>query len=127
MDKSPASFIALGGVWLDEIRKAGSATKTNVVGGSVTFGERTKTCWREDPYLTSCASTATLGARLFTAKNPTSVRLVFLAGNDFPQDVITTFRRWKVGLTVHHLSSLPSARGVIQYDGVDESSMSPLL
>lgn len=34
-----ADFVALGGVWLDEIRKAGNTLRTNVVGGSVTYGK----------------------------------------------------------------------------------------
>jgi hypothetical protein len=38
----PARFVALGGVWLDEIRTAGRKTKFDVLGGSVPFGKRMK-------------------------------------------------------------------------------------
>ncbi|CZT14548.1 related to pfkB family carbohydrate kinase superfamily [Ramularia collo-cygni] len=101
MADRPVKFVALGGVWLDEIRTAGEVTKTDVLGGSVTF--------------------ATLGARLFAATNTASIRLIFFAGHDFPQGHISLFRSWQIALTIHYSDSLPSARGVIQYDGMDES------
>lgn len=32
-------FLALGGVWLDEIKKDGRTSHEDVLGGSVTYGE----------------------------------------------------------------------------------------
>lgn len=37
----PSRFLALGGLWLDEIRSVGKQTKFDVLGGSVAFGNRT--------------------------------------------------------------------------------------
>lgn len=44
MTESPAvvpapRFIAIGGVWLDEIKKDGKTLHENVLGGSVTYGK----------------------------------------------------------------------------------------
>lgn len=39
IQKSGNRFLAVGGVWIDEIRKDGNVLYNNVLGGSVTFGE----------------------------------------------------------------------------------------
>ncbi|RMY65874.1 hypothetical protein D0863_08826 [Hortaea werneckii] len=90
-------IIALGnGVWLDEIRNEGATPIKNVPGGSVTF--------------------STLGARLFTPKDPECVSMVFNAGGDFPGAVIDVFKSWSITLTIHHQSDKPSSRGLVFYE-----------
>ncbi|KAI7242167.1 hypothetical protein KC330_g182 [Hortaea werneckii] len=90
-------IIALGnGVWLDEIRNEGAAPIKDVPGGSVTF--------------------STLGARLFTPRNPECVSMVFNAGGDFPGAVIDIFKSWSITLTIHHQSDKPSSRGLVFYE-----------
>ncbi|KAI5363994.1 Putative carbohydrate kinase PfkB, ribokinase [Septoria linicola] len=94
-----ADFVALGGVWLDEIRKAGNTLRTNVVGGSVTY--------------------ATLGARLFSSTRPEMIRLVLFEGTEFPQEVLDTFRHWRVGLTILPCGNAPAARGIVHYGNTE--------
>ncbi|KAF2213664.1 hypothetical protein CERZMDRAFT_39573 [Cercospora zeae-maydis SCOH1-5] len=93
-------FVALGGVWLDEIRKEGETVREDVVGGSVTF--------------------ATLGARILSPEDPESIRLVLLKGTDFPAGVIRMFEGWKVDLILLARGDIPSARGIVHY-GASES------
>ncbi|PPJ49986.1 hypothetical protein CBER1_04734 [Cercospora berteroae] len=93
-------FVALGGVWLDEIRKGGKTVREDIVGGSVTF--------------------ATLGARLFSPKDPANICLVLLEGAGFPGDVIHLFQSWRVDLILLTREEVPTARGIVHY-GASES------
>ncbi|KXT02070.1 hypothetical protein AC578_6678 [Pseudocercospora eumusae] len=93
------TFIALGGVWLDEIRSAGKVKFQDILGGSVTF--------------------ATLGARLFEADSRT-IRLIVTAGHDFPSDAVEILRSWNVDLSIHWRENIPHARGIAHY-GKSES------
>ncbi|KAK4540348.1 hypothetical protein LTR36_009305 [Oleoguttula mirabilis] len=100
-EATQSRILALGnGVWLDEIRKEGLAPIKDIPGGSVTF--------------------ATLGARLFTPKEPASIGMVFNAGGDFPSAIMELFRSWSISLTVHHQSDKPSARGLVFYDKAND-------
>ncbi|KAF7185772.1 hypothetical protein HII31_12874, partial [Pseudocercospora fuligena] len=87
-------FIALGGVWLDEIRIAGEVKFKDVLGGSVTF--------------------ATLGARLFEADSK-NIRLIAPVGHDFPGHAVETLRSWNVDLSTHWRENIPHARGIAHY------------
>ncbi|KXT08439.1 hypothetical protein AC579_3793 [Pseudocercospora musae] len=96
-------FIALGGVWLDEIRIAEDVKFKDVLGGSVTF--------------------ATLGARLFKA-NSKDIRLIVCAGHDFPGHAVEILRSWKVDLSVHGREDTPHARGIAHYGNDDSAPIS---
>ncbi|KJX98665.1 pfkB family carbohydrate kinase like protein [Zymoseptoria brevis] len=96
-----ARFVSLGGVWLDDIQFGGQTVHRQVLGGSVTF--------------------ATLGARLFSPTDPSSIRFVIRAGNDFPSETIWKLRRWKTSLVVEWIETFPAARGVLQYEEHDAS------
>ena len=39
MERGSPAFVALGGIWLDEICKPGQETLFNIPGGSVAFGK----------------------------------------------------------------------------------------
>ncbi|KAK5115739.1 hypothetical protein LTR62_000828 [Meristemomyces frigidus] len=97
---TPPRLIALGnGVWLDEICTEGKAPIKDVPGGSITY--------------------SVLGARLFTPLDPKTITLMFNAGHDFPEDLITLFRGWSIDLVVNHVLDRPSARGRVFYENAN--------
>lgn len=116
---APTRFLALGGVWLDEIQKGGRTLHENVLGGSVTFGERAQS----ERTLSMLMEIATLGARLFTPVDPSSIRMLMVKGRDFPSHVLDTLRDWQVSLSIlARGDDVAAARGILHY-GQDESGM----
>nr|OQO27176.1 hypothetical protein B0A51_04436 [Rachicladosporium sp. CCFEE 5018] len=87
-------FVALGGVWLDEIYTSGEEVLRDVPGGSVAF--------------------ATLGARVFTT-DPEDMGLIVKTGFDFPNTLLSLFSTWTPSFRTLPCSDQPAARGRVRY------------
>ncbi|KAM0718055.1 hypothetical protein Q7P37_006387 [Cladosporium fusiforme] len=92
---SKTQFVALGGIWLDEITSPGKETLFDVPGGSVTF--------------------ATFGALAMSSETPKAIGLVVKAGYDFPSSLERVFTEWDVDLHILRLPDHPSPRGRVLY------------
>ncbi|QIW95977.1 hypothetical protein AMS68_001495 [Peltaster fructicola] len=91
------SFVSLGGVWLDEIRRPNQQACKDVVGGSATY--------------------ATLGARLFAADDPSRLTLVINGGYDFPSAVVESLEKWRVKIRLLINNGKCSTRGILEHNG----------
>ncbi|GAB7366303.1 hypothetical protein MBLNU230_g8103t1 [Neophaeotheca triangularis] len=90
---STPQFVALGGIWIDEIH-SGDTEPQNVIGGSVPF--------------------ASIGARMF-AGSLSDVGMFLMVGKDFPQDAMEQLESLMVECEIITLEDKPSARGRIEY------------
>lgn len=112
---SPA-FVALGGIWLDEICTPGKETLLDIPGGSVAFGKMSFAPIKQKMFeLTTNNAIATFGALLYSLDEPKSIGLIVKAGHDFPSTLEQTFTKWDVDLHIIRESNKPSPRGRILY------------
>ncbi|KAK6430875.1 hypothetical protein LTR95_012965 [Oleoguttula sp. CCFEE 5521] len=91
------NFVALGGVWLDEIHAPGKEVLRDVAGGSVAFEH-----------------SATLGARVFT-RDGGEIGLIIKTGFDFPASLTARFATWTANFSTRPCPDNPSARGRVHY------------
>lgn len=108
-------FVALGGIWLDEICAPGKPTLYDVPGGSVAFGKAPRISYYPIARLTMM--TATFGAQLFSSHRAQRKRvgLIVKAGHDFPPTLEQTFQEWPVILRIIRDNDRPCPRGRIVY------------
>jgi sugar/nucleoside kinase (ribokinase family) len=109
-------FVALGGIWLDEICSPGKETLFDVPGGSVAFGKISMVSCRPmlDP-ANHMSPAATFGALLCSRETPKSIGLFVRAGYDFPLTLERILKQWNVDLHMIRESTKPSSRGRIIY------------